>query len=398
MRIVVNGWPLLAKSGGIGVYTRELMRQFCRHDQENEYLVYGVTPGIKKAQLLGLGEDEDQAESGAVRVSRLPEWVRTVGRTVRNSRVGDAISRGRSLVARLELAWRGADVYFGPNFFGVFHPSFRTVITIHDMAYHYYPRETNPVMYRQLRAELPDHAHRAHAILADSVATRNDVINLLGVPGEKVEVVYPGVSAAFRRMDDEAVLRDTAKRYRLPTKFLLFVGTIEPRKNIPMLVAAFDLLCDAGADHGLVIAGGKGWRDERILAAIENCRHRERIVCTGFVADADLPALYNLADVLVMPSLYEGFGLPVLEALACGTNVVATNVSSLPEVVGGGGLLVESNSPEELTATLQRLLRDEALRTSLRSAGIEHAKRFSWENAAQQVIRVFERVHGDSAP
>lgn len=287
----------------------------------------------------------------------------------------------------------GTDIYFGTNFFGSFHHSFKTVITIHDLTYVRFPEAVNPIMMRDLPQMLPEHAQRAHAIVADSESAKRDIVEILGVPSEKVHVILPGVSEIFRPVIDRLFLSEVRARYRLPDKFILFVGTIEPRKNLPLLISAFDRLCaDSGFNHGLVVAGGKGWRDRESNRAVESSPNRERIVMTGFVSDEDLPAIYSLADVFILPSLYEGFGLPVLEAMACGTPVVATNVSSLPEAVGNAGLLVDPGDPDPLAAAIRHLTTDEEMRQRYRLAGFAHARKFSWNTAAKKAIAVFNSL------
>jgi glycosyltransferase involved in cell wall biosynthesis len=171
------------------------------------------------------------------------------------------------------------------------------------------------------------------------------------------------------------------------------VGTVEPRKNLVRLLEAFNALTAAGGfGHGLVITGGKGWHDAAILKALETIKARDRVFLTGFVPAEELPALYSLADLVVYPSLYEGFGMPVLEAMACGTPVVTSNVSSLPEVAGDAALLVDPHSTDDLVDAIRKGLRDEGLRSAMRQKGLVQASRFSWEKSAQQALTLFEEA------
>jgi glycosyltransferase involved in cell wall biosynthesis len=234
---------------------------------------------------------------------------------------------------------------------------------------------------------------RADHVLADSQSTRNDLNQLLQVPEDKVTVVYPGVDPRFkpsRSPEDRARVRS---RYGIGGgPFILGVGTLEPRKNWPALIRAWARLRQRGFSHRLVIAGGIGWLYEETLLTAEASSHREDIVLPGFVDDADLPTLYAAADVFAFPSRYEGFGIPVVEAMACGTPVVCADNSSLPEAAGMAGLTVSSEDEEALADALHRLISDGELHARLTRLGLEHARRFTWETAARTLLATYERV------
>ena len=299
----------------------------------------------------------------------------------------------RKVLLRRHVKALSADLFFAPAFLGLFDDSFQTIMTVHDLVYRRFPQDTNPYMRRHLERTMPRDAHRCFALLADSEATKRDAVELLGVPAAKVHTVYLGVSNDFRPLDGDPSLDRVRQQYSLPDRFLLFVGTVEPRKNLIRLMQAFDALCQSPSfAHGLVIVGGKGWKDRPILDALRQCRAAERIVLTGHVPGPDLPVLYNLADVLVMPSLYEGFGLPVLEAMASGTPVVTSNVSSLPEVAGDAAVLVDPLSIESMVEGIRRLVTDAALRDDLKRRGLRRAAEFTWEKAARQALEIFERI------
>jgi glycosyltransferase involved in cell wall biosynthesis len=204
-----------------------------------------------------------------------------------------------------------------------------------------------------------------------------------------VHVVYGGVTGHFRPASADAVTA-VRNKYRLPDRFILFVGTIEPRKNLTQLLDACRVLKDAGRAMPLVVAGRKGWRSEVFFDRLHQSGLAELTVLTGFVPDEDLPALYSAADVFVFPSLYEGFGLPVLEAMACGTPVITTNVSSLPEVAGPAAILVDPGDCRELAAAVQRLAADPALRREMSVKGTRQAGSFSWEGTARRTLQVYQ--------
>lgn len=398
MKIVVDGLPLTGSPSGIGRFTQELLRHLPRLRADYEFLVHGVGARWSGQPLGELQLDAPWTRDGQVcRPTGNLLWRMVL--PVRDSAFGDGLSFLRRQVMTRVVSRTRPDVFLGTNFLGLFHPSFKTVITIHDMAYRRYPEAANPYMLRLLSRYLGRHAQRAHAVLTDSHHARRDIVEYLGIPVEKVVVAYPGVSPEFRRVEDRRELEIVRGKYALPERFLLFVGTVEPRKNLEILVRAFDrMLSDEAFSHSLVIAGGRGWRDEGIRRAIEGMRDRGRIVCTGFVDDRDLPALYSLADVFVLPSLYEGFGLPVLEAMACGTPVVASRAASLPEVVGDAGLLFDPHSAEALADSLRRVVREEALRRSLAAAGLQRVRRFTWEHTARRVLEVLEAVVAETFP
>ncbi len=195
-------------------------------------------------------------------------------------------------------------------------------------------------------------------MLADSENTRLDLIELLDVPANKISVVPPGVGPEFRPVRDTVQLNAVRERYHLPQWFILFVGTIEPRKNLARLIAAYGQLRQTGLPHALVLAGGQGWLSQGIYEQVASEGLSEHVLFPGFVADEHLPALYTLADVFAFPSLYEGFGIPPLEAMACGTPVVASNNSSLPEATGSAALLVDAEDMEGLADAMARVLGD----------------------------------------
>ena len=223
-------------------------------------------------------------------------------------------------------------------------------------------------------------------MIAISQATKDDLVAHYGVPKEKIPVVYHGVEPRFRPTPDPAV----PARYGLPSRYFLYLGTLQPRKNLERLLQAYAQL--SGDVPALVLAGAKGWYFERIAAAIAALGLGERVFLPGYVPDEDVPALLTGALALVFPSLYEGFGLPVLEAMACGTPVVTANTSSLPEVVGEAGLLVDPLRVDEIAAAMQRLLADEALRAELSRRGLERAGLFSWDRCARETLAVLEGV------
>jgi len=232
-------------------------------------------------------------------------------------------------------------------------------------------------------------ARRARRLIAVSAHTAEEATRLLGVPLARIDVVYHGVDPAFCPLPANEVAAFRQRR-GLPERFVLFVGTLEPRKNLVRLVEAFARI--RAGRVGLVLAGGKGWLYDELFASVEALGLHEEVIFPGYVVDDELPLWYNAATVLAYPSVYEGFGLPVLEAQACGTPVLTSNVSSLPEAAGDGALTVDPYDVEALAAGLHRLLADEPLRLQLRERGLAHARQFSWPRTAQETARVYRRA------
>ncbi|RME35317.1 MAG: glycosyltransferase family 1 protein [Thermoflexia bacterium] len=273
--------------------------------------------------------------------------------------------------------------------------SVRTVFTLHDLIFLFYPETHKPLNRWFLTLMMPRFLRAADAVIAVSECTKRDAVRAYGIPEEKITVIYEGVSPRFRPASPEAIQAVRAK-YRLPERFILYVGTIEPRKNLTALLEAYAALQSRNTQHAarLVIVGKKGWLYGGFFRRLRELGLEERVHFTGYVPDGDLPAIYSAADLFVFPSLYEGFGLPVLEAMACGVPVVCSNTSSLPEVAGDAALLADPTDIRALVAAMERALTDEALRASLRARGLERARQFTWEEAAKRTVEVYHQVLG----
>jgi glycosyltransferase involved in cell wall biosynthesis len=259
----------------------------------------------------------------------------------------------------------------------------RIIVTVHDVIPWAFPGASTLLDTLIYRHWLPRVISRAAGIVTVSETSRRDIVRFLAVPAERIYVVPEGVSACYQPAPPEAIA-DVRARYHLPDDFILYVGSAEPRKNLSRLIEACRALWSRGEGLPLVIAGARqehGKEDEPA-----------RLIRLGYVPEVDLPALYSAARAFVFPSLYEGFGLPPLEAMACGTPVVCSNTSSIPEVVGEAALTVDPYNIEALAAALQRVLKDEPLRAELRARGLARAAAFTWERVARETLRVYEHV------
>lgn len=270
-----------------------------------------------------------------------------------------------------------------------------TVATIYDLSFVHYPDSFPRLQRRYLHAETSHACRRARRIVTISESSRQDVHRVYGVPRDQIDVVLPGVGPAFRPLPADEIA-DFRRRNGLPARFLLHVGTLQPRKNIPVLLEALAHLNQP--DLPLVLVGGKGWLYDDIFARVSGLGLRNRVRFAGYVDDHELPLWYNAAAALVFPSLYEGFGLPIVEALACATPVIAADVSSLPEAGGAAALYFDPRDPEALAARLADTLDNETYRDRLRQDGPAQAARFSWARAGCETARTYARALGRPEP
>lgn len=380
MRIGIDYTSAVRQGGGIGRYTRNLVRTLAKLDVDNQYLLF-VAGGWGDGD--GMGPWPHNFRVCPVPLS--DRWLNILWHRLR-------------IPVPIQLFTGRLDLFHSPDF--VLPPTRRapTILTVHDLSFLRVPQYFVPAFQRYLEAAVQRAVKRSDFVLADSESTRRDLVELtdLGAANRQAVVVYPGVEGRFTPVTDSEVLHTIRDRYQLPERFVLSVGTLQPRKNFEGLVRSFARLMQHESSLintlDLVIVGGKGWMYERLFAEVEQLDLGSRVHFTGFVADDDLPALYSAADAFAFPSWYEGFGLPVLEAMACGTPVVVADNSSLPEVVGDGGLLVSAADESALTDALVRVILDSGLRQKLVIRGLELARRFTWERAARQVLEVYHRV------
>lgn len=285
----------------------------------------------------------------------------------------------------------GIELLHSPHYTQPLAPPCRSVVTFHDMTFLLFPH----LHTRPKRLLFPGYirhsARRADALIADSESTRQDAMRLLHIPPEKITAIPLGVRAEFRPVHDVEAQNLLRQRYALPEKFILYVGALEPRKNLPVLLDAFRRAAANLPGYHLVLAGRLGWHYQAILEQMKGPGLRERVRHIGYVSDSHMPTLYSLASVFVYPSAYEGFGLPVLEALACGVPVVSTRVSSIPEIAGEAAILLP---PGDVPALEQALvaLADDDHRQELARRGPARAALFSWERCARETIQIYRHI------
>jgi glycosyltransferase involved in cell wall biosynthesis len=294
----------------------------------------------------------------------------------------------------LELRFTPLDVLHSPDFIAPIRRRCRSIITIHDLAFLLYPQfltKRSARYYGQIDQAV---RHTDH-IIAVSESTRGDIVRLLGVPEQMITVIHEAPRRFFHRLPDMDLKPCLQSRFGLTRDFVLFVGTIEPRKNVPTLLSAFQQVLDHyRPEVDLVLAGAAGWLTDDVYSLAGRLKLQGRVHFLGRVSDEELVWLYNTTHMLVLPSFYEGFGLPPLEAMACGAPVIVSNTSSLPEVVGDAGLLVDPTDVNELTVAIWRLLTDETLRREMIAKGYRRAACFSWERAGRETLGLYRRVAG----
>ncbi len=302
--------------------------------------------------------------------------------------------RLEQLFLPLELDRARLDLLHSPDFIPPFRRTGQSVITIHDLAFLLYPHFLTNEAARYY-GQIDEAVRSTNHIIAVSESTRRDTISLLGVPEQKITVIYEAANPIYRQIDSDLARKFVSDAYDIDTDYILFVSTIEPRKNLPALLQAYRKLRDAyKRPEKLVLAGRRGWLSEEVFDTIEKLNLSEHVRLLGRVPSEHLVYLYNAARVLVHPSFYEGFGLPPLEAMNCGIPTIVSNVSALPEVVGDASILIDPNDVDELMVAMWRVLTDEELRSGMVAKGLKRAEMFSWERSAQETLDVYRRVAG----
>jgi len=266
-----------------------------------------------------------------------------------------------------------------------------TVLTVHDMIFKLFPEHQKPLNYRYLNATMPLYCRRAGAIVTVSEASKRDIVTHYGLDPARITVIYEAAAPEFRPAPLD-VADAARRRYGLPERYVIVVGTIEPRKNLVRLLEALQRLRDGGLTLPLVVVGSKGWLYDDLFARLEALPLRHDVHLPGYVPTADLPLLYNAATVAAMPSVYEGFGLPVLEAMACGTPVVSSDASCLPEIGGDAARYFDPYDVEAMAEALRAVWTDAELMAEMRTRGLVQAARFSWARAARETLAVYEML------
>ena len=370
MRIAFDGTTLRPGRTGVGYYTEHLLHHLAAQAPDDEFVVVSNRPVDTTQPLL----PSVQIASSSWRVPRMV-WMQTLAPRMLRRRQVDLVHFTNGMV---------------PVASGV-----PTVVTIHDMSLTLYPRYHPPRRVLLNRPLVDLAARRADAIITVSQSAKRDIVRLYGLSPERVHVVHEAAAPSFRPVHDSTERDRVRRRYGLADRFILYVGTIEPRKNLPNLIEGFSRRRKTGdLPHQLVCAGPYGWLSRDIEDRIERLQVEDAVRFTGYVPFEDLPALYSLAEMFVFPSLYEGFGLPVIEAMACGTPVITGQVAALSEVAGGAVEHVDRLDAESLGEAMASLARSRERRENFSALGLRRAHSFSWERAARETLDVYRQTIG----
>ncbi len=366
MRVGIDARLVYYRQAGISQYTLRLLEEFAALDSDDEFIVL-------------------QSRKDRSRLVDRPNFHRRGLWTPPHHRL-------EQWLLPLELATKDLHVLHSPDFIPPFQRNCRSVITIHDLNFLLYPHFLTPESARYY-GQIDQAVRNCDHIIAVSESTKRDIIRLTGSPEGKISVVYEAAHPIYGRLNDEQLVERVRTKFGLANSVILFVSTIEPRKNVPTLLMAYrQLLDNYHADADLVLAGERGWLAGEVFGLVEKLGLRERIHFLGRVSPEDLLGLYNVALMLVHPAFYEGFGLTPLEAMACGTPVIVSNTSSLPEVVGDAALLVEPTDADGMTVAMWRLLSDEPLRRQMANKGLKRASLFSWKKAALETLSIYRNL------
>jgi glycosyltransferase involved in cell wall biosynthesis len=387
MRLGINGFFWNRENTGSGQYTRQL--------------AHGLTePEAGPECLLLRPRDGNSATSALPRPAQISERL-----------LGTPLPLGTN-VAKLwfeqvsfprACSQENVDVihvpYFAPPLLG----ARKTLVTVHDLIPLVLPAYRGSLLVRTYTRLVTIAARRAAAILTDSHSSKRDIVALLRVPAERVRVIHLAASEGFKPVSDEARLYDVRRKYGLPEEYVLYLGGFDQRKNLETLIAAYaDVAARLGSENRLVVAGRLPTRDSDFFPnprrLVERWNLQDKVIFAGWVKEDDKPALYSGANLFVFPSRYEGFGLPVLEAMSCGTAVIASNSTSLPEITGDAALLVDPDDVEGLAAAMTDLLENETRREELASKGLQRARLFSWRETAAQTLEAYRAVAASQLP
>lgn len=365
MKIGIDARLPYYRMGGISQYVLHLLSALAELDETNQYTVFHSR------------KDQKTYVPGRRNFSRRDLWTPCHHKWERTA-------------LAVELMPHRLEVIHSPDFIPPSFGAKRRVITVHDLNFVFFPQFLTEDSLRYYHGQIAWAVKQADRISADSEATRQDLIEQLGVQAEKITTVHLAANPLYARPCSPANVRETLQRHNLPEGYILCVGTLEPRKNIPALAHAYAQLLRSGAvDVPLVLVGGKGWKYEEVFDTIRELRLEKQVKHLSGIEDAELAQLYHAAGVLVTPSFYEGFGLPALEAMHCGCPIVVSNRGSLAEVAGDAGILLEPEDIDGWSSAILKVLEDSEFRERMIAAGYAQAEKFTWSNAARKTLALY---------
>ncbi len=383
MTIGIFSNVLLFEKAGIGQYGRNLVKNLAKIDSKNNYILYFsfIRKRKKREKEIAAIFGKKIPKNFQIKIFPFPAaWI-------------DYFFTTRISIKK--LIEDDLDIYFSPYVNGIPKNGFSKMIFMcHDLVFVRFPQHrgsklSNYYLKRHITA-----AKVSKKIIVPSFSTRKDLRQFLNISHKKIRVIQEAVDRRFRKIQNIKKVDQVVGKYlNSKEKCILSVATLEPRKNLIKLIEAYCLLPNSLKNqYKLVLVGGKGWNNEKLIKTIYDLNLKERVIMAGFVKDEDLAYIYNKASLFVYPSLYEGFGLPPLEALSCGVPVIVSNASSLPEVIGRAGILFDPSNEKELARAIEKILTRKDLQESLSLKGLKQAKRFSWARAAEDTLKLFWEV------
>ncbi|OIP37645.1 hypothetical protein AUJ95_07895 [Candidatus Desantisbacteria bacterium CG2_30_40_21] len=373
MKIAINTIPLLSPLTGVGNYTYQMARLLPIIAPENSYSYFY---GYHTNRLFDYKDNSS--------FYHIKEFIKKI------PILGEMTRKAKGIANY--FTYNNFDLYFEPNFISINIKAKHIITTVHDFSFKLYPQWHPKDRILYFKRNFSKNIKKVDKIIVDSNFIKQEAINLFGFPEDKLIPIYLGVDKDIFKPYPLEELQDVKIKYALPENFILFVGSIEPRKNIEGLLKAYICLKERIKDDllKLVLVGFKGWKNNEIMELIKKVK--EDIIYLGYLSDAELGKLYNLATAFAYPSIYEGFGLPPLEAMACGCPVITSNIASLPEVCSDSVYYVNPYEIDDIADGIYKIITNEELKKGLVQKGLERAKFFSWEKSAMEHLRVFEEV------
>jgi glycosyltransferase involved in cell wall biosynthesis len=374
MRVGINTLPFLDNMAGTERYALNIIKQFAKMQSADEFLIF-----LSKI-------NESYYRVNQARFLNNVYYMNT------NNRLFRII--GEQIYIPFVAKKHNLDIFFSPCNISPLSMNVPEVLTLFDLQWLIYPELFSRFQLMYIKKFLPWSAHKAKAIITLSQHSKKDILKILpGVSEDKIKVIAPGITSIFKKIEAPNNVKEVKSKYHIRDKFILTVCQTHKRKNLGRLIEAFyQLKVNKHIPHQLIIAGGKGDAHDELISFI-NQKNIPDVIITGYISDIEVCLLYNSAEVMVYPSLFEGYGFPVIEAMACGTPVITSNVSSLPEAAGDAAMLINPYQVDEIVQAMDMVINNQELRNQLIQKGFKHAQRFSWENTAQETIKVLEKVY-----
>lgn len=374
MNIAIDATSVPKDKTGVGVYLVNLITELSNVDDGNCYYIFIQSDDIdsfylNKSNFYFITIDSDKYRKVLLRLL----W--------------------EQFILPKKLKQYDIDVLHSPHYTTPFFSRVSKVITFHDMTFYILPKVHTFFKRLLFKTYMKISSKIGDKILTVSKSTAKDVQKILNVNPDKICVTYNANKDIYRPINDKEKIKDICHKYEIRNDYILFVGTLEPRKNIKTLIKSFSkLIKEINTDIKLVIVGKKGWMYKEIFELVKKLGIEKEVIFTGFADLDDLPYLYNGAEMFVYPSVYEGFGIPVLEAISCGVPTITSNVSSMPEVIGEAGITVNPTNITELKNSMKKIINNDNLKENLKNLGIEQSKKFTWENCAIETLRAYKSV------